>query len=96
MKTGKGSVRHILGRTGDEDRLMAVIVTATRGLPEEKAWVSELRAALPELVSIYHNIQSRPGNTILGPKIRRLWGRETLTASLCGLTFEISPYSFFR
>lgn len=95
-KTGKGSVRHILGRTGDEGRLMAVIVTATRGLPEEKAWVSELRAALPELVSIYHNIQSRPGNTILGPKIRRLWGRETLTASLCGLTFEISPYSFFQ
>ncbi len=95
-KTGRGSVRHIMGRVGDGGALMAVIVTATADLPAEAEWISEMRAALPELVSIYHNVQSRPGNVILGPKIRCLWGRKTLAASLCGLTFEVSPYSFFQ
>lgn len=51
---------------------------------------------LPEVVSLWHNIQPKPGNTILGAKIRHLWGRETLTAFLCGLRFEVSPYSFFQ
>lgn len=95
-KTHTGCVRHIMGRVGDGGKLMAVIVTATAELPCEKEWIREMRDALPELVSLYHNVQSRPGNVILGPKIRCLWGRKTLAASLCGLTFEVSPYSFFQ
>lgn len=47
------------------------------------------------LVSDAFGLQPKPGNTILGAKIRHLWGRETLTAS-CGLQFEVSPYSFFQ
>lgn len=95
-KTRTGCVRHIMGRVGDGGKLMAVVVTATPDLPCEAEWVREMRDALPELVSLYHNVQSRPGNVILGPKLRRLWGRKTLAASLCGLTFEVSPYSFFQ
>ena len=95
-KTGTGSLRHILGRTGDGGRLMAVIVTATETLPCEKEWISELSEALPECVSVYHNVQPGRGNVILGKKIRRLWGEETLTATLCGLTFSVSPFSFFQ
>lgn len=95
-KTGTGSLRHILGRTGDGGRLMAVIVTATETLPCEKEWISELTEAIPECVSIYHNVQPGRGNVILGKKICRLWGEETLTATLCGLTFSVSPFSFFQ
>lgn len=95
-KTGTGSLRHILGRTGDGGRLMAVIVTASEMLPCEKEWISELTEAIPECVSIYHNVQPGRGNVILGKKIRRLWGEETLTATLCGLTFSVSPFSFFQ
>ncbi len=95
-KTGTGSLRHILGRTGDGGRLMAVIVTATKDLPCEKEWIAEIRGALPECVSLYHNVQPSRGNVILGKKIRRLWGEETLTATLCGLTFSVSPFSFFQ
>ncbi len=94
-KTRTGAVRHILGRTGDAGALMAVIVTAG-DLPFESDWVREARRALPELVSLWHNVQPRPDNVILGPSIRRLWGKASLTASLCGLTFAVSPYSFFQ
>lgn len=95
-KTRKGCVRHIMGRVGDDGKLMAVIVTATAELPCEREWIQEMREALPEMISLYHNVQSRPGNVILGPKIRCLWGAKTLPCSLCGLRFEVSPYSFFQ
>lgn len=95
-KTKQGDIRHIMGRTGTDGKLMAVIVTAGKRLPYEAEWIKEMRAAIPEVVSIYHNIQNRPGNVILGPKIRLLFGKRTLTADLCGLTFEVSPYSFFQ
>ena len=95
-KTRKGSLRHVLGRVGDGGKMMAILVTASETLPEEKRWIEEIKKELPEVVSLWHNIQSKPGNTILGAKIRHLWGRETLTASLCGLRFEVSPSSFFQ
>mgnify|MGYP002933796049 FL=1 len=95
-KTRKGSLRHVLGRVGDGGKMMAVLVTASEILPEEKRWIEEIKKELPEVVSLWHNIQSKLGNTILGAKIRHLWGRETLTASLCGLRFEVSPSSFFQ
>ena len=95
-KTRKGSLRHVMGRVGDDGKVMVVLVTASETLPEEKRWIEEIQKELPEAVSLWHNIQLKPGNTILGTKIRHLWGRETLTASLCGLRFEVSPYSFFQ
>lgn len=95
-KTRKGSLRHVMGRVGDDGKVMVVLVTASETLPEEKRWIEEIKKELPEVVSLWHNIQSKPGNTILGAKIRHLWGRETLTASLCGLRFEVSPSSFFQ
>ena len=95
-KTRKGSLRHVMGRVGDDGKEMVVLVTASETLPKEKRWIEEIQKELPEAVSLWHNIQPKPGNTILGAKIRHLWGRETLTASLCGLRFEVSPYSFFQ
>ena len=94
--TRKGSLRHVMGRVGDDGKEMVVLVTASETLPKEKRWIEEIQKELPEAVSLWHNIQPKPGNTILGAKIRHLWGRETLTASLCGLRFEVSPYSFFQ
>lgn len=95
-KTGRGSVRHIMGRVGDHGEVMAVIVTASGKLPLADLWVSEMRKLLPEVVSIYHNVQSHKGNAILGKEIHHLWGKKTLTSSLCGLAFEVSPFSFFQ
>ena len=85
-----------MGRVGDDGKVMVVLVTASETLPEEKRWIEEIQKELPEVVSLWHNIQPKPGNTILGAKIRHLWGRETLTASLCGLRFEVSSSSFFQ
>ncbi|MDY6084188.1 MAG: 23S rRNA (uracil(1939)-C(5))-methyltransferase RlmD [Dialister sp.] len=93
--SGKGSLRHVVARTGKDGMLMVVLVTAAESLPCEQEWIAALRS-LPFVKSIYHNVQKRKGNVILGDKIRLLWGEKTIIASLMGLTFDISPYSFFQ
>lgn len=75
---------------------MAVIVTATENLPKKDLWAEEIQKALPEVVSLYHDVQNKKRNVILGPEIHHIWGRKTLTASLCGIAFEVSPFSFFQ
>ena len=95
-KTGKGSLRHVMGRVGDDGKLMVVLITATRDLPCEEEWVREMTEALPFVVSIYHNVQDRKGNVILGKTIRKIYGSDTLKASIGPLQFEVSPYSFFQ
>lgn len=95
-KSGKGSIRHIMARAGDHGEVMVVIVTATKELPLKDLWVRDIQKLLPEVVSIYHNVQDRKGNAILGREIHHLWGKKTLTASLCGISFEVSPFSFFQ
>lgn len=95
-KTGKGSLRHVMGRVGDDGKLMVVLITATHDLPCEEKWVREMTEALPFVVSIYHNVQDRKGNVILGKTIRKLHGSDTLKASIGALQFEVSPYSFFQ
>jgi 23S rRNA (uracil1939-C5)-methyltransferase len=95
-KTRKGSLRHVMGRVGDDGKVMAVLVTATKELPMKEDWIREMTAALPEVVSIYHNVQNRTGNRILGRYIEKIWGEDTLKASIGNLQFEVSPYSFFQ
>lgn len=95
-KTHKGSMRHIVGRIGDDGKLMAVIVTSTNELPCKEKWIEEMRKSVPEVISIYHNVQDKKTNVILGNKMEHIWGEKTLKASIGKLTFEISPYSFFQ
>lgn len=35
-------------------------------------------------------------NVILGKKCRTVWGSDTIKDTLCGLTFHISPLSFYQ
>lgn len=94
--TGEGTIRHIVGRTGTDGRLQAVIVTAGNTLPQTELWIRELRARLPQLVSLYHNVQSARTNRILGPTMHRLWGEEQLPAQIGDIRFLLSPGSFFQ
>ncbi len=94
--THKGVLRHIVGRVGRSNNLMAVIVTATKQLPCAKNFVRMLRERLPNLVSVHQNIQTYRNNVIMGRDTQLLWGRPTIIDSLGRLNFHISPRSFFQ
>ena len=94
--THKGILRHIVGRVGRGNDLMAVIVTATKQLPRAKDFVCMLRERLPNLVSVHQNIQTYRNNVIMRRDTKLLWGRSTILDTLGRLNFHISPRSFFQ
>lgn len=96
-KTGKGLVRHVMGRVGvHSGQIMAVLVTSAYDIPHRKELIEWLQKYVPGLVSIVQNINKKPTNIVMGPKSRVLWGREHLQDSLGALQFNISAQSFFQ
>ena len=96
-KTGQGVLRHVMGRVGiATGEVMAVLVTATRDFPGSEELVRQLRAAMPEIVSIQQNVNSGRTNVILGRETRVLWGNPVIYDRIGHFSFQISAESFFQ
>ncbi|MBQ4088165.1 MAG: 23S rRNA (uracil(1939)-C(5))-methyltransferase RlmD [Clostridia bacterium] len=99
-KTGKGSIRRVFVRTGYHSReLMIVISSATERIPKIDALADDLLAqdyGEYQLKSIILNINRKPNNLVLGDKNVTVWGSDTIKDTLMGLSFTISPHSFFQ
>lgn len=92
-----GMLRHIYIRKGFvSQEIMVCAVTANRNLPHTDVLCERLTAALPDIKSILLNINADKTNVVLGKECITLFGKETITDQLCGLTFEISPLSFYQ
>lgn len=90
--TGRGLIRHLfLRRSGKE--LAACIVAAGK---EIEGIIPALRAACPELTGVFWCINKKPGNVVLTGDFRLLWGKDTVTETLCGAEFVLSPLTFFQ
>ena len=94
-KAHKGVLRHVVGRIAEEG-VMVVLVTATPVLPHAHELINELRARIPNLVSVMQSINKRQTNMILGDVTKHLWGKSTIIAKLGDLNFHISARSFFQ
>lgn len=96
-KTGKGLVRHIMGRVGvHSGEVMAVIITSGYDLPHRAVLVEWLKRYVPGLVSVVQNINKKQTNVVMGSKTRVLYGAETIKDKLGALSFNISAQSFFQ
>ena len=94
-RTGKGFLRHVIGRVG-QDQWMVILVGTGPNLPRQEEWVQGIRQALPKVSSIVLNINDRKTNVIMGPKNRLLWGESYIQDTIEDLTFSLSPHSFFQ
>ena len=95
--TGKGVVRHVMGRAGAKTgEVMAVIVTARYDIPHAGELVTMLKTEVDGLKSIVQNINKKRTNIIMGAKNRVLYGKSTIKDRLGNLKFNISPLSFFQ
>ena len=91
-----GLIRHVMSRVSRAGEVMAVVVATAGSLSHERELIAMLRAGVPGLCSVYLNVNRRGDNVILGPENRLLFGRERLEDTLCGLSFALSPQSFFQ
>ena len=94
---GRGILRYVLIRTSYHyPELMVVLVTSMLNFPGQRNFVDALMKLHPEITTIVENVNSRHTNVILGNKEKILYGPGFIKDDILGLTFEISPSSFFQ
>lgn len=74
--------------------MMVVLVTAGQKFRHQRL-VEALQAEWPQVVSIWHNINTNP-RLMLGRAFTHLAGKETISEKLGDLQYELSPASFFQ
>lgn len=94
--THRGKLRHLYLRQSSHGGVMACAVVNGNGVHHEQELTEMLREAVPELKGLLINSNREDTNVVLGKKNRLVWGEKTLTDTLCGLEFSISPLSFFQ
>ena len=95
--SGKGLIRHVLIRKGfATNEWMVCLVIAGDKLPHSDTLVSMLRDAMPEIVSISISPNKRRDNVIMGDGFTVLYGESYIHEKLSGITYKISPLSFFQ
>ena len=96
-ETGTGLLRHLYFRKGQATgQVLACIVINGTDLPGGDALCAALHAAVPGLVGVVLNSNTRRTNVILGDRDRVLWGKGELLDKLCGKTFAIGPHAFYQ
>lgn len=95
--TGYGLFRHVLIRTGHvSGQILVVLVLASPILPAKNNFIKALRAAHPEITSIILNVNDKRTSMVLGEREIVLYGKGYIEDTLCGLTYRISPKSFYQ
>lgn len=95
--SGYGLLRHVLIRTGHKTgQILVVLVLASPILPSKNNFVKALRKEHPEITSIVINVNDRRTSMVLGEREIVLYGKGFIEDELCGLTYRISPKSFYQ
>ena len=97
IRKGSGFLRHVLIRYGNSTgEIMVVIVSSNPIFPSRNNFVKALLKEHPEITTIVHNINPSDINLALGERSKTLYGKGYIEDRLCGLTFRISPSSFYQ
>ncbi len=92
----EGLVRHIFVRRGVvSGQILVCLIINGRKIPQAHRLVAQLRK-IPGFTSLVLSVNTRRGNTILGDEFITLHGEGFIEDTLCGLTFRLSPRSFYQ
>jgi 23S rRNA (uracil1939-C5)-methyltransferase len=94
-KTSVENLRHVLIKTAVHTNQVLVILV-TQGEIDIKSLGDEIKRSMPEIKGVVQNINHEPSNVILGRINRTLEGEGSIFDTICGLTFKVSPSSFFQ
>jgi 23S rRNA (uracil1939-C5)-methyltransferase len=96
-RTRRGFLRHVLVKRGfASGQVMVVLVTGTPVFPSKNAFVAELLRRHPEITTVVQNVNRAATSLVLGTQEKTLYGAGSIEETLCGLSFRISPQSFYQ
>lgn len=96
-ESGKGLLRHIYLRYGEvSGQVMVCLVLNGNKLPHCEDYVKGLLELCPNIASVVLNVNRRRDNVILGEQCITVYGTDTIEDTLCGVSFKLSPLSFYQ
>ena len=94
--TKKGLLRHIYVRRGAvSGQILVCLVVNGKKLPHTEDLIERLKK-IPGFYTLVLSVNTKVGNTILGDEFINLYGPGYIEDTLCGLTFRLSPRSFYQ
>ncbi len=96
IETGRGWLKHLFIRTNSKSEAVVVLVAASGEAPGLEKAVQRLTRAVPEITSVYLNVQVQKTPVVLGYEWLHLYGTTLLTEQLCGMEFMMYPGSFLQ
>lgn len=95
--TGEGELRHVLIKsTVYTNEAMIILVTNGEASKELLSCAKRMMAECKAVKGVVQNINQGRDNVILGRKYHLLEGLPYIQEKLCGLSFKVSPASFFQ
>lgn len=93
----KGLLRYVLVKHAHgTDEMMVVLVTNSPHFPRGREFAARLAAEFPEVKSVVQNVNTAPGNRVLGERSVVLWGNDGIMERLDGLEIRVSATAFYQ
>ena len=91
-----GLLRHIYVRRGAvSGQILVCLAVNGRAIPKQEALIERLKA-IPGFTTLVLSVNTKKGNAVLGDEFLTLYGPGYIEDTLCGLTFRLSPRSFYQ
>jgi len=92
----KGLLRHIYVRRGVVSKqILVCLVCNGEKLPKHQELLKRLQK-IPGFTTLVLSVNTKKGNAVLGDRFITLHGPGYIEDTLCGLTFRLSPRSFYQ
>ena len=96
-KTHKGTLRGIVERVSYySGEIMLIVVINDNKVKWTEELVHYIKSNLPDVTSLYFNINTKKTNTVLSKENKLIYGKEKIIDAIGDLKYEISPLSFFQ
>ena len=90
-QTGRGLVRGVLGLVSFATGQALMTWSTVAPLPDPTAVVHAVLDRVPGLAGVLNTVQARPTLDLLSPRVRLLWGRETIEEEVAGYRLRLRP-----
>jgi 23S rRNA (uracil1939-C5)-methyltransferase len=94
---GTGLLRHAMVRVGRKTgQVMLILVVADPVFPSKNNFVKAIRKLHPEISTVVLNVNDKDTSMVLGTRDIPIYGKGYIQDVLCGITYKLSPQSFFQ
>ena len=96
-RTDFGLLKHVMVRVSHATgQIMVILVLRSPILPSKNNFVKALVKKHPEITTVVLNVNDKRTTMVLGKRDIVLYGKGYIEDELCGVTFRLSPQSFFQ